>query len=158
VVKIANIAQIVNVIAPVLTRGDDMLVQSIFYPFEMVSRRRDGVALRVIVDGPTYESTHYGSVGYVDATAIMDGCKLKVFLTNRSANESGTVAIRMADGAILSAECADILTGPDPKATNSFEHRDIVTVRPLETVHIKEGQASAQLSPLSFTAMTLNIE
>ena len=40
VVKIANIAQIVNVIAPVLTRGDQMLVQSIFYPFEMFSKRQ----------------------------------------------------------------------------------------------------------------------
>lgn len=158
VVKIANIAQIVNVIAPVLTCGDEMLVQSIFYPFEMVSRRRDGVALRVIVDGPTYESTRYGSVGYVDATAVMDGRKLKVFLTNRSVNESGTVVIRMADGAILSAECADILTGPDPKAVNSFENPDIVTVRPLETLQIKKGQASTQLPPLSFTARTLNTE
>jgi len=63
VVKIANIAQIVNVIAPVLTRGDEMLIQSIFYPFEMVSRRRDGVALRVIVDGPIYESTRHGHAG-----------------------------------------------------------------------------------------------
>jgi len=148
VVKIANIAQIVNVIAPVLTCGDKMLIQSIFYPFEMVSRRRDGVALRVIVDGPTYESTRYGSVGYVDATAIMDGHKLKVFLTNRSVNESGTVAIRMADGAILSAECVDILTGPDPKAANSFENPNIVTVRPLETLQIKKGSSQHSITAL----------
>ena len=46
VLKIANIAQIVNVIAPILTRGDDLLIQSIFYPFEMFAKRRDGVALR----------------------------------------------------------------------------------------------------------------
>ena len=43
VVKIANLAQIVNVIAPILTRGDDLLIQSIFYPFEMFSKRRTGV-------------------------------------------------------------------------------------------------------------------
>ena len=33
IVKIANLAQIVNVIAPILTRGDQMLLQSIYYPF-----------------------------------------------------------------------------------------------------------------------------
>ncbi len=43
-VKIANIAQIVNVIAPILTRGDDMLLQTIFYPFAMYASRRDGIA------------------------------------------------------------------------------------------------------------------
>src|SRR5512143_4255191 len=39
VVKIANLAQIVNAIAPLQTRGDDLLVQTIFYPFEMYARR-----------------------------------------------------------------------------------------------------------------------
>ena len=52
VLKIANIAQIVNVIAPILTRGDDLLIQSIFYPFEMFAKRRDGVALRGAGAGP----------------------------------------------------------------------------------------------------------
>ncbi len=39
-VRLANLAQIANVIAPVLTRGDELLIQSIFYPFEMISKRR----------------------------------------------------------------------------------------------------------------------
>jgi alpha-N-arabinofuranosidase len=45
-VKIANIAQIVNVIAPILTRGDEMLLQTAFSPFAMYSARRDGVAVQ----------------------------------------------------------------------------------------------------------------
>src|SRR5512143_3780052 len=49
-VKIANLAQIVNVIAPLQTRGDDLLVQSIFYPFEMYARRREGVSLQVVTE------------------------------------------------------------------------------------------------------------
>ncbi|MCU0522915.1 MAG: alpha-N-arabinofuranosidase, partial [Anaerolineae bacterium] len=35
VVKIANLAQIVNVIAPLQTRGDELLIQPTFFPFEM---------------------------------------------------------------------------------------------------------------------------
>ncbi|NKB98254.1 MAG: hypothetical protein GKR90_07135 [Pseudomonadales bacterium] len=39
VVKVANIAQMVNVIAPLLTTKDDLLKQSIFYAFKMISVR-----------------------------------------------------------------------------------------------------------------------
>ena len=53
-VKIANLAQVVNVIAPLVTQGNDLLVQSIFHSFRMVSQRRHGVSLRTVVDGPTY--------------------------------------------------------------------------------------------------------
>ena len=63
VVKIANLAQIVNVIAPLLTRGDELLVQSIFYPFAMFSNRRTGTSLNVALDGPAYESKEQGRTG-----------------------------------------------------------------------------------------------
>ena len=46
-VKIANIAQLVNVIAPLLTKGDKLLAQSIFYPFEMFSNRPHPVIERL---------------------------------------------------------------------------------------------------------------
>ncbi len=73
VVKIANIAQIVNVIAPILTRGDEMLIQSIFYPFEMFSKRRAGISLQPIVNGPKYVGATNGEAAYVDTSAILDG-------------------------------------------------------------------------------------
>ena len=50
-VRIANIAQIVNVIAPLITRGDDLLVQSIYHPFTMYAGRRQARARR---SGPSW--------------------------------------------------------------------------------------------------------
>jgi alpha-L-arabinofuranosidase len=61
VVKIANLAQIVNVIAPILTRGDELLVQSTFHPLQMFSARREGISLKTVVDGPEYESKTNGA-------------------------------------------------------------------------------------------------
>ena len=60
VVRVANIAQLVNVIAPLLTKGDRLLVQSIFHTFRMFTTRRDGHALRVAPTGPTYETRRGG--------------------------------------------------------------------------------------------------
>ena len=72
VVKIANIAQIVNVISPLLTRDDELLVQSTFYPFAMFSKRKNGVSLQMAVEGPTYVAETHGEARYVDASAILD--------------------------------------------------------------------------------------
>ena len=98
VVKIANIAQIVNVIAPILTRGDELLLQSIFYPFEMFARRRNGISLRPAVAGPAYDSPSYGRAQYIDASAILDGDRLHVFAVNRSVDETARVRVSLPPG------------------------------------------------------------
>ena len=96
-VKIANLAQIVNVIAPILTRGDEILLQSIFYPIEMIAKRGAGTSLQVRVDGPGYTSKAYGPVKTLDASAILDGDRLSVSLVNRSTSEPMEVCIDLAD-------------------------------------------------------------
>ena len=154
VVKIANLAQIVNVIAPILTRGDDLLIQSIFYPFEMFSKRRTGVALQLVVDGPGYESAGNGRVEFVDASAILDGSTLHLFLTNRSVAAAADVTLAPADVSIVACRSAEVLTGPDAKAANSFERDDVVKPAPFQ-VDTRAGRAHCQLPPLSFAALTL---
>ncbi len=157
VVKIANIAQIVNVLAPIQACGDDMLIQSIFYPFEMFSKRRNGAALRLTVDGPSYEGATNGCVHYIDASAILDGSRLHVFLTNRAMDENAEVCVTIADKTVVSCESAEILTGPDAKAVNSLEDGEIVVAKPFDAIDMKDGQAHCKIPALSFVAMTLNL-
>ncbi|HOL21414.1 MAG TPA: alpha-L-arabinofuranosidase C-terminal domain-containing protein [bacterium] len=152
--KIANLAQIVNVIAPVITKGDDLLIQSIFYPFEMVSKRRKGVSLQLHIEGPFYESPSYGSVNYIDASAILGDGKLHIFAVNRGITEKAEVLINPADIDILSLEGAEIITGNDTKAANSFEKPDVIVSREFKEVKVSDGKAICQLPPLSFVAMT----
>ncbi len=158
VVKIANLAQIVNVIAPLLTRGDDLLVQSTFHPFAMMSRRRAGDALRVAVDGPAYEGRTNGRVPFVDASAILGAGVLHVFLTNRSERTAAPVSIDPAGLSVAAVESAEILTGPGPKAANSFEHPDVVAARPFDEVSVRAGRARVKLPPLSMAALSLKVE
>jgi alpha-N-arabinofuranosidase len=157
VLKIANIAQIVNVIAPILTRGDEMLVQSIFYPFEMFSRRRDGISLQPTVQGPTYEGRINGQAHYIDSSAILNDRQLSVFATNRSLEEPATVHVRLADWAIAGLDSAEVLTGPSAKAANSFEQPDVVCSRPFTDIRITDGRATAELPPLSVAAITFRL-
>jgi alpha-L-arabinofuranosidase len=158
VLKIANLAQIVNVIAPLLTRGDELLIQPTFYPFEMFAQRGQGEALRVAVDGPTYSGKTHGPATYVDASAILDGDALHVFLTNRSLVEAAPVRVQVSDRAIASLRSAEALTGPDAKAANSFAQPDAVRARSFADVKIADGGANLALPPLSVVAATFGLK
>lgn len=158
VVKIANLAQIVNVIAPMLTRGHEMLIQSIFYPFEMFSRRRDGISLRPVVTGPSYEGKTNGITPYIDVSAILKERQLHVFITNRNLDEAARVQINLADRNIATLLGGELLTGPDAKAVNSFEHPNIIKPRPYSECRLENGRAAVELPPLSVLAVTFRLE
>jgi alpha-L-arabinofuranosidase len=154
VVKIANIAQIVNVIAPILTRGDDMLLQTIFYPFAMYSSRRDGIALLPSVSGPAYDSPSYGRVNAIDTSAILGDGILHAFLVNRNISETAEIEIDHGRGKLELVISAEVLSGPGPDAHNTYENPNAICSQPLQTVKISEGKASVQLPPLSVSAIT----
>ena len=71
IVKVACIAQIVNVIAPVLTRPDGLLIQTIYWPFQMLRDDVTGDALRVAVRAPEL-ATGRGDVPVLDVAATFD--------------------------------------------------------------------------------------
>ena len=157
VLKIANLAQVVNVIAPLLTRGDELLIQSIYYPLQMIANRRSGVSLTPVVKGPVYESKEYGEATVIDASAILNDDRLHVFAVNRSLDESQAVRVKVADRSVAGVVSSEILAGPGPKAANSFECPSVVRSKPFSSVGLDEGAAVVTLPPLSFAAMTFDL-
>jgi alpha-N-arabinofuranosidase len=154
VVKIANLAQIVNVIAPILTEGDAMLLQTIFYPFEMMSSRRKGVSLRVALEGPSYVSKAYGETLYADTSAILDDNRLSVFVANRNLESPMTIRVDVSDLKIDRLLSAEVLSGVGPKDANTFEEPDRVKSEKFESVSIKDGVAEFEMPALSLFAGT----
>lgn len=153
-VKIANIAQIVNVIAPLLTRGDEMVFQTIFYPIEMMAKRRDGFSLQVQVSGDEYKSKDYGVVSTLDSSAILNGKELSVFLVNRDTSQPMEVTVDLSDQAISKLLNAELVHGSDPNAANTFDNPNRITAKAFDDVCIKDGKAVVKLPPLSFCAAT----
>ncbi len=157
-VKIANIAQIVNVIAPILTKGDSLVLQTIFFPIEMMSRRRKGVSLQVQVDGPGYETKKHGTVEYVDASAILDGDKLSVFLVNRDLDSPMQIRVQTAGMSVKGVLNAEVVCGPDPKAINTFDQPNVVRACPHDDICIKDGVATIEIPAMSMFAGTLSVD
>ena len=90
-VTAASLAQLVNVIAPIMTEpGGAAWRQTTFFPFALTSQLARGVTLELKLDCPTYESELHGTVPIVDAVATHDeeSGDTAVFLVNRSLVES----------------------------------------------------------------------
>ena len=155
VVKIANIAQIVNVIAPLLTRGDELLKQTIFHAFRMISMRARGTALQVSVEGPGYDGGKYGPARFLDCAATLDRDQLALFCTNRSPSEEMKVQLDSKGLGDLELVEADLLTGVDAKSCNTWEAPEVVQAEAFDRFEPTDGGGFVTLPPLGFAALTL---
>jgi alpha-N-arabinofuranosidase len=83
-VKIACLAQLVNVIAPIMTSERGCWAQTIYWPFLHTSQYGRGTALRPVIQSPRYSSKDFDDVPIIDAAAVLaeDGA-LNIFLVNR---------------------------------------------------------------------------
>jgi alpha-N-arabinofuranosidase len=123
----------------------------------MYSSRRDGVAIQPAVSGPGYESRSYGRVNVIDTSAILGDGVLHTFLVSRSSSEESEVEIDHASGKIIAIESAEILSGADPKANNTYEHPNTICSAPLDAVKVVDGKASIRLPPFSVAAVTFKV-
>jgi alpha-N-arabinofuranosidase len=128
-VRMANLAQLVNVIAPIVTRRDGILLQTTFYPFELFSRTTGTVALDAWWEGDTFSGGAYQGVRTLDVSASLnpDRRGLAVHIVNRSVNEPVDAVIELDSGTFAGSVHVSTITGPDLKVVNTFDQPDCVT-------------------------------
>jgi alpha-N-arabinofuranosidase len=156
-VRIANIAQVVNVIAPLLTRGDDLLVQSIHDAFRMFSERRSGDSLRVTQRGPTFDLWRAGTQPVLDVTAVLGRRELHVLAVNRDPRRAAPLQVELSGRVIAGVGECEVLTAEDPRARNTWRDPDRVRARPLSGVGVTDGSADVVLPPVSLAAVSLRL-
>ena len=160
VVRIACLAQIVNVIAPILTRPDGILVQSIYHPLRMFSRHAKGVSLAPVVDGPTYSAGARGEVAVLDVSASHDEetGAVSLFLVNRGISQDLEVEVSFGDRRSGTAVEVEVLSGDDPKAHNSWERPDAVTPVRGRAARGDDGKLQVRAPALGFTVVRARLE
>ncbi len=90
-VKVACLAQLVNVIAPILTeKGGSAWVQSIFWPFMQASQYGRGTVMQGILKAPLHDTKQFTDVPVVDAVVIRndENGEVTLFVANRDLEES----------------------------------------------------------------------
>ncbi|MFF3334894.1 alpha-N-arabinofuranosidase [Streptomyces sp. NPDC002888] len=157
-VTAASLAQLVNVIAPIMTEpGGPAWRQTTFFPFAQASAYGRGRVLRVDVDSPTYPTARFGDVPLLHATAVIDGetGDITVFAVNRSQTDTLplNIDLRGVDAHTLAEHL--VLADSDPEATNTADRPDRVTPHPATGTTVTDGVLHAELEPLSWNMIRL---
>ena len=168
-VKSACLAQLVNVIAPIMTEtGGPAWRQTIFWPFAQMSRLGRGSVLRTQVESETYAAQYYDPRGTQDlffplpetpylkvsAVAHADG-GLALFLLNRDLEQDMEVSIDARNFGRLKVAEAEELHHADLKAINTKDHPLNVRPAPLAGVTVDGGKIQMKLKPASWTVIRL---
>lgn len=153
IIRMANLAQAVNVIAPILVHGEQLLKQTIFYPLMLYRRYAVGQALDVLVRSPHYAAPRYGLVPLLDASATFDPATGQgaVFLVNRGQSRSLNVQLRWHGHTPQRITQIYTLSGDDAKSANSFQQPDLICPRLSAGPPIHSAAAAFDLPPLSLT-------
>jgi alpha-L-arabinofuranosidase len=154
-VKLACLAQLVNVIAPIMTNSTGLFRHSIYYPYSWALQFARGHVLDVLVDSPTYDVAGMGQVPYLDAVATLDpqDGKAALFVLNRDLNKPHVVEVNWQERAPGKVQTANILTGNDLKAGNSFEAPNRVAPQPFDEPSTSGGKTRFEAPPRSYIAI-----
>lgn len=160
VVKIACIAQLVNVIAPIMTeKGGPAWAQTIYYPYYFASVYGRGTALNLLVDSPTYESAHSAKTPYVDVSGVHNEAEgtLTFFMVNRHGTESIDIDVSLqgfAGGTIIDHQ---VMTHANLEAVNTATNQTEVAPRKGSDASIADGRLSAKLPPYSYQMIRVKV-
>jgi alpha-N-arabinofuranosidase len=142
-VRVGCLAQILNVIAPLVTNETSVLRQSIYYPYAWALRYARGRVLELQVESETYPIKAEGlrpdfardeRVPYLDVAATLDpkNGQVCLLMLNRDLSSERELRVDWRDLVPSRLLGCETLTGPDLKAANTFEKPTLVAPRPLE--------------------------
>lgn len=159
-VKVACLAQLVNVIAPIMTRnGGGAWAQTIYYPLMHASRYGRGTALRPVLSSPTYACSDYDAVPYVDAVATLDDDgNVTIFALNRALDEGASLSCDLRAFEGLSVAEHIVLHHDDMKAVNTEDAPDTVAPVSLKDGTMDNGRLEITLPAASWNVIRLQKE
>lgn len=162
-VRIANQAQLVNVIAPIRSEENGPAWrQTIFWPFARIAELARGRILRLAVESTQIPTAKFGDVDAVDAAGTWDqeSGRVSLFLANRSMDEAADVTLELRGLGVAGVRDAEVLTlpdGGDRHTANTQGAPDAVGLVPLRGVGIEDGVVRATLPPLSWSVVQLDV-
>jgi alpha-L-arabinofuranosidase len=164
-VRVGCLAQLVNVIAPLVTNESSVLRQSIYYPYAWGLKYARGRVLDVRVESETYPITAAGlqpdfarndQVPFVDIVATHDAQnrQASVLMLNRDLDAEREVVLEWGDVTPTRVVACETLTGTDLKAFNTFEQPKQVVPQRLDAP-APGPRMTFKLPPRSYTVAHL---
>lgn len=160
VVKLACIAQLVNVIAPIMTEpGGDAWRQTTYYPYYLASRFGRGTALHLQAQCPGYDAEVADNVPYLDIAGVHDETSgtLTFFAVNRHGTDSLDLELSLQGYAPKAIVDHQVMTHANLEAVNSLKDQNAVVPTKGTGAKIADGMLTAKLPPLSYQMIRVSI-
>lgn len=159
-VKMACVAQLVNVIAPIMTENQGRAwKQTIYYPYYYLSVYGRGQALKPIIHSDKYDSKEFTDVPYLDSAVVLneERNELVLFMTNRHLEESLSITYDLRS--FEQAEVVEhiVLEHDDPKAVNTKDREEVAPHSGGNAV-MEDKQLKAELPRMSWSMVRLRIK
>ncbi len=154
-VRLACLAQLINVIAPIMTNGTGLFRQTIYYPYSWALQYAQGSVLNLLVQSPTYDVAKMDPVPYVDAAGTLnpENGQTSLFLLNRDLSKAREVEVVWEDNPGTRVVTSLVLTGNDLKAVNGFDALRRVQPQPLDRPSTTSGRTRLELPPRSYSVI-----
>jgi alpha-N-arabinofuranosidase len=154
-VKLACLAQLVNVIAPIMTDANGLFRQTIYYPYSWALQFARGAVLDLLVESSTYEVSGFDQVAYLDVAGSLDRSdgKVSLFILNRDLSKAHGVEVVWEDAAPAQVISSSVLTGNDLKASNSFAAPQRVAPQSFRAPAAAGGKTKFEVPASSYTVI-----
>jgi alpha-N-arabinofuranosidase len=153
-VKIACLAQLINVIAPIMTNANGLFRQTIYYPYSWALQYARGKVLNVMVEAPTYDVEKMDAVSYIDAIAtVTDDGKTSLFILNRDLSKARQIDVVWEDKPATRVLVSQVLTGDDLKAANGFDAPERVKPQAFDKPATTNGRTRFEVPARSYTVI-----
>jgi len=155
-VKIACLAQLVNVIAPIMTTENGIWLQSIFFPFMQVSKYGRGIALTPKQTADTYDSKDFKDVPYLDSLAVYNEAhhEIVVFAENKG-EESLDFSTELREFSAQAIIEVTQFCGYDIKQTNEDQ---AMAIHANDHVSLTDNTLRTTLQPLSWNMFRIQVK
>jgi alpha-L-arabinofuranosidase len=169
-VKVANFAQLVNVIAPIVTSPQGMLLQGIYHPLQLMSRATREITVDTFVksgahahvDPPGQRWRHrVGGLGpfqFLDVAASRDAGarQLTLSVVNRDPERILPTRIQLHTAKATGKMTGHEVNGAHPGVVNTFEQPNEIGVRRFEQ-RVKGDVIEVSFPPHSFTVLEMDL-
>ena len=161
VVKMANLAQMVNVIAPIMTNKQGMFLQPTYFPIVEYGKQRGNTSLDVWVSSPTYQLQNRPPLRYLDVSSTYNAKERAVYVNvlNRSKDKNLSAQIENQEGQIETEVGVWEMNNADLKATHTFgDDRKVRPVTRTISAAIQNNGFSYTFPAHSLTILRLRLK
>ena len=161
IVKIACMAQLVNVIGAISTvTGGISWKQSIYYPLYFASKYGRGEAMNIIIDSPKYSCKIADDVNHIDASCVLNASKKELifFIINKNLKESIDIDFNIHGIDLLTIEEQQSLFDEDLYASNTAENPNRIIPKNVSFSKLENNTLVTSLPKLSYNIIRCKME